>query len=402
MFVDLGYEDKACMRLQNENWEDKFLLSRLIFLTTYGTNVNLLTLIDQHHLADSVIQNLSRHVERATAIPTSEANVDPMEGMALGETLRLLFNVTHFCPQRANSFTPAIPHIITLLCTLDVSSPPLSPPMGSLVNALMNLELDSTTVQTSLFPLSDSNAVVARLVHLLSSSLAFYKETELEQTVTPLVGVIRRLHDLAPEIVKRFVRDSLLPTEQDRQSVLGKGESLSARLLQNTVNPMTPGLRDTISHLFFELSGRDASKLVQNIGYGFAAGYLFQNNIPIPESATDAYDNANSSDGRNPVNPITGQFLESENQPELPEMTGEEKEREAERLFVLFERSAGNPSQEGIAMLTVSIRLKRNGLIQVQNPVAQAVEECRFEELGDDGDEATLIESFNDKQSDIR
>ncbi|KAK2073684.1 hypothetical protein P8C59_007942 [Phyllachora maydis] len=103
----------------------------------------------------------------------------------------------------------------------------------------------------------------------------------------------------------------------------------------------------------------------------------------LTRHAFNAYDNANSSDGRNPVNPITGQFLESENQPELPEMTGEEKEREAERLFVLFER------------------LKRNGLIQVQNPVAQAVEECRFEELGDDGDEATLIESFNDKQSDI-
>jgi hypothetical protein len=33
-------------------------------------------------------------------------------------------------------------------------------------------------------------------------------------------------------------------------------------------------------------------------------------------------------------------------------------------------------------------RLKKNGIIQVQNPVAQAVQEGRFEELPDDEEDA--------------
>jgi len=45
-------------------------------------------------------------------------------------------------------------------------------------------------------------------------------------------------------------------------------------------------------------------------------------------------------------------------------MTEEEKEREAERLFVLFER------------------MRRLGVMQVENPVRRAQQEGRFEELG--------------------
>ncbi|KAK3331398.1 guanine nucleotide exchange factor synembryn-domain-containing protein [Apodospora peruviana] len=51
----------------------------------------------------------------------------------------------------------------------------------------------------------------------------------------------------------------------------------------------------------------------------------------------------------------------------LPEMTDEEKEREAERLFVLFER------------------LRATGVVNVENPVAQAMRTGgHVEELSDD------------------
>ena len=36
MFVDLGYESKACAKLKNDSRDDEFLVSRIIFLTTYG------------------------------------------------------------------------------------------------------------------------------------------------------------------------------------------------------------------------------------------------------------------------------------------------------------------------------------------------------------------------------
>ncbi|KAL1839804.1 hypothetical protein VTK73DRAFT_3914 [Phialemonium thermophilum] len=52
-------------------------------------------------------------------------------------------------------------------------------------------------------------------------------------------------------------------------------------------------------------------------------------------------------------------------------MTDEEKEREAERLFVLFER------------------LKKTGVVDVQNPVEQAFREGRVQELDDDESEGS-------------
>ena len=41
-----------------------------------------------------------------------------------------------------------------------------------------------------------------------------------------------------------------------------------------------------ISHLFFDMSDKDAGKFIENVGYGFASGFLFQNNIPIPEGSS--------------------------------------------------------------------------------------------------------------------
>lgn len=71
------------------------------------------------------------------------------------------------------------------------------------------------------------------------------------------------------------------------------------------------------------------------------------------------------------INPITGQYVDAETQegPSLADMTDEEKEREAERLFVLFER------------------LKKTGVIDVENPVAKAMREGRLQEINSD-DEA--------------
>lgn len=335
MFVDLGYEESACKKLKNESFDDEFLVSRVLFLTTYDTKIDLLALIQKYHLAETIVENLSKHAKLLTSCQ-SKVPVDPMEDMALNETLRLLFNVSHYCPSEVSAFTPAIPHIIALLWKQDITlNKPLDPPFNSLVNPLLDLKLEDGDIQTSLYPKAEPKKVAERLIGLLDPSLKAYTDNELEQLVTPLVGVLRRVHDGAPDEVKKYVRDTLLPTEQDRKEVLGRGTSLTSRLLRNSTNPLTPHLREAISHLLFDMSDKDASKFVENVGYGFASGFLFQNNIPIPANAAEAF---STGDTQRPVNPITGQFVESEKHVDVPEMTEEEKEREAERLFVLFER----------------------------------------------------------------
>lgn len=337
MFVDEGFVPKACAELKTQSWDDEFLISRLLFLSTYGTTVELSNLIAQHKLATSILDNLAKHAKRISNKATSAT--EPMEDMALAETLKLLFNIMHFCKDEAPLFNTGLTHILALLWRNDIpSKKPMEPPFGALVNALVNFDFSDDKAKAILYPTSEPTKVSSRLIALLDGALTDYQGSELDNIVTPLVSVISKLYEHAPTNVQETMQMSLLPTVEDRAAVLGKTSTLSSKLLKNSTNPLTPALRNAISHLQFDLSGRDASKFVENVGYGFASGFLFSNNIPIPNSASEAFSAADASGNSKDVNPITGQFLDKEKHPDVPEMTQEEKEREAEKLFVLFER----------------------------------------------------------------
>ncbi|RFU73880.1 guanine nucleotide exchange factor synembryn [Trichoderma arundinaceum] len=336
MLVDQGFAIKACEGLKTDNWDTEFLISRILLLSTYGTKEHLTNLIAEHNLAENITENLGRHARLAASKPRQE---QPMEDMALGEILKLLFNVTHFCKEEAPRFSAAVPHIVALFWKQDIpASNSLDSPFGPLVNALINLDISTTENQAAVFPSSEPTKVTARLISLLDSAMATYSDNDLEVTVTPLISTMLKVHEHAPSQVRQYIGDKLLPTAEDRQSVLGNGKTLSARLLKNSTNPMAPALRDAISHLLFEISDKDASKFVENVGYGFASGFLFQNNVPIPANASATFNTGDSTGEQRPVNPITGQFLDQEKVAEMPPMTEDEKLREAERLFVLFER----------------------------------------------------------------
>ncbi|KAM0559404.1 hypothetical protein ACHAPJ_004431 [Fusarium lateritium] len=363
VFVDEKYAPYACKELKSGNYDDEFLNSRILFLSTYETTINLKELLEEHKLADRIIDNLARHAKN---MGSYKIGTDAMQDMALAETLKLLFNVTHYCPDQGSLFAPAIPHLATLLFIDNVSqSRPLDPPIGFIINGFLNLELGTEKAQEAIHPKKTPEKVISRLIDILDAAIGMCPEKHLDAVITPLVGLINKIHENAPNSSKQYIRDKLLPTAEDRENVLGKGDTLSAKLLKNSTNPMAPALRDAISHLLFDMSDRDASKYVENVGYGFASGFLFQNNIPVPASASEAFSTGDTAGSQKPVNPITGQFVEAEEPAEEPEMTQEEKEREAERLFVAFER------------------LKQLG-INVQNPVEAAVNEGRFRELKDD------------------
>jgi len=302
-----------------------------------------------------------------------------MEDMALIETLKLLFNMTHFCPERSGSFTPAIPYILAILHKRQVvPDRPLEAPIGPLINSLINQDFDNDEdAQHALFPKTDHKINAERMIDLLDLAVRCYKEEEIEQQVSPLLTLIRKVHGVAPKDVKVFMQALILPNDDDRKQPLGRAETLSSRLLRLSTSAIAPTAREELSSLLFEMSDKDAKSFVQNVGYGFASGFLFQHNVPIPENAMEAWSTGSNDDARSssssfrkPINPITGQTLESEPKFEGPEMTKAEKEREAEKLMVLFER------------------LRANGIISAENPMAKAQQEGRFEELeSDDGSE---------------
>ena len=138
-------------------------------------------------------------------------------------------------------------------------------------------------------------------------------------------------------------------------------------------------LRRSIYNLYFAMSDNNNQLLIENIGFGLASGFLpmsllednNETNRLLHNNTTTSTTTSTTTNNiiRDDINVVTGQKLCAEqaraadvHKKEMEPMTQEEKEIEAERLFVLFER------------------LERTGVVNVKNPVRTALENGDFEE----------------------
>ena len=322
------------------------------------------------------IQNIKHEAEQMVSSSANNSS-SPLGWAPLTETLKLMFNLTSLYPHRIPAFNSTLSPILTILKTIQLQTPILQPPLSQLINILLNLNLLGNGFESahqhgktaSFFPSSGPNTHVTRLIKILDSAIRTIREEILETTAIPLITLLRRAYDLAPSSVKTHMRSSLLPSNDERTQPLGRSDTLASCLLRLSTSAVAPNLREGISSLLFELSDKEATSFVRNVGYGFAAGFLMTHNLPIPDNGLKSDDESGDRGGRltnidgKEINPVTGQRRDMEPENLGPEMTEEEKEREAERLFVLFER------------------LKATGVVNVVNPVQQAVQEGRVEEL---------------------
>lgn len=273
--------------------------------------------------------------------------------MALSETLKLLFNLIQFYPHRARAFSKSVPTILQMIGQMKSPRSPLQQPVNYLINALLNLDFDieasGQSTANPMFPTPDQVRHVNDLITILDSSISCYKEEQLESLATPLVTLLQKVYVVAPPSVRKHLRARLLPSNDERAKPLGRSDTFAARLLRLSTSPVAPNLRECVSSLMFELSDQNPTTFVRNVGYGYASGFLMSHHIPSPDISNrrDMEDVNNDGeyleetltrvDGQE-INPITGQRKDMEPVDTGPEMTDEEKEREAERLFVLFER----------------------------------------------------------------
>ncbi|KAJ1731932.1 hypothetical protein LPJ61_002286 [Coemansia biformis] len=144
----------------------------------------------------------------------------------------------------------------------------------------------------------------------------------------------------------------------------------SAMLVRVMRIPLGGMLPSAIGDLLLALLGHDIKHFVMAVGYGNAAGYMVARGIPIPQ---DIIEQVKTSVGTSSmIDPVTGRHMDRDDiDRELAAMTDEEKEREAERLFVLFER------------------LNKTGVIKVANPIRMAAESGRLEEVVDDSSDSS-------------
>jgi len=299
-----------------------------------------------------------------------------IEEMAFEETLKLIPSLVYHCTDCIERLSPSVPHLVKLICTCTTSKTALQSPITHLINALLNLypplsKIEDASSREPFFPPENPCLLVNTLISILDANMPPDSSSTTDTVFTPLLTLIRNLYLTAPnQDVKAHIESSLLPDEQSRAHPLGKDNSISSRLVRAAINPsLSHGnmTRDITSSLLYELSHEDSARLVKNIGYGHAVGILMRLGKSIDPSLLQQQNkdgNADQESASVDINPITGQRRDAEEEDHkddnFVEMTDEEKEREAERLFVLFER------------------LKATGVVDVKNPVEMAIQEGKY------------------------
>ncbi|EJD00790.1 uncharacterized protein FOMMEDRAFT_141603 [Fomitiporia mediterranea MF3/22] len=213
------------------------------------------------------------------------------------------------------------------------------------------------------------------------------EDVVLDHILSPLVLLLNKLCKGSGEC-RRAVCSRVLPVDLDRTKPLeGRADTLG-RCLRLMACVQHQQLKDGIGELVFVVCDSDATVMSTQIGYGNAAGYLFNRGIlsappstSVSTSSTSSTSSASASississtnssgpslaistasaeeeEREREINPITGMLTTP--RPPSPQMTEEEKEREAEKLFVLFER------------------LEKAG--GMENPIKKALREGRLE-----------------------
>jgi len=359
VFAELDYTDRVVDFYSQGSVDHEFVGGRILFLLTYRSKVDFVALIESHQLLDHVRTQLIKH---ASSISSNLFESSQMNAMALTETTKLLYNLTSKYPGQMHFLSKTVDSLIDIVSTITLPPSPLDPPVAQLLNDLAIIEWPTSMDE------GRENVMLGlarRFVELLDRSTSSLRPAQLETMLIALITATRKLNELAYVEVKQLLRLSLLPLDEERDKPLGHSQSLASRLLRLQTSGGLIILPEAISGLLFDLSERDARVFVHNIGYGHASGYLMTHKIPIPQDLKTTANRSNSRNDEFEINPVTGQRLDAETPVVMPEMTDAEKEKEAERLFVLFER------------------LKATGVMDVEHPLRVAQQSGRFEELSD-------------------
>ncbi|KAJ1308320.1 hypothetical protein OPQ81_004031 [Rhizoctonia solani] len=403
--VDLD-GDEFCTRIyinEGSSAEYVFLASRLLFFMAQTDGPFISRVVRQHRLPNLMAQQIES-LGHSNAQFAQDALVDILKlhftvvskyakvggkgsGLVLGEywddifepTAAPLIKLFHILPSLpSNPLAGPLPYTIHALINIPVapfahlwfprSPKPSRSSSSGTQSPRPSLDKSGSPVEGSGSgsPLSRDSAIRALLI--LQSLLALHlpgncdpddtavrnaskaRGVDLGEAASPIVALITRLV-AADEGARSRIAAVVLPADMDRSSPLEKRDDFLGRCLRLMTSVYYPTLKDAIGEMLFVLCGSDGSALSAAIGYGNAAGYLYNRGIMAPPPASSADDD---------VNPITG-TREAPSGPSLSDMTDEEKQREAEKLFVLFDR------------------MERMGM--AKNPIREAFQSGKFEEL---------------------
>ncbi|KAF8151923.1 guanine nucleotide exchange factor [Mycena galopus ATCC 62051] len=364
-----------------------FVLSRILFCSTVDPSTFITSLVETKRHGTKFVDIIPGKLDFLLASLLSGTQRAPE---ALAEALKFTNNILVHYPKSLDTVTqpdgvsdnwsskldPILPPLFRLFEALLPTSPaPIPAPLAPVISCLIWVPISLLPVDVLLrehdllevvfshyFPnaIDPDDPSVRELA--MSEAAPGAATDGLDMRLMPLVALITR-QCTVDETFRAQTRDWLCPSDLDRSAKSGTLESRPntlGRCLRLLGSVYHAKLKTYVGQMLFAMCDSDAATMSTLLGYGNVAGFLFTMGImtappaPTPTASTSAALSAAAAEN---INPITG-TAQGARAPD-PEMSPEEKEREMEKLFVLFDR------------------LERTGTLPPsQNPIRRAIEQA--------------------------
>ncbi|KAM8876338.1 chaperone Ric-8A isoform 3-T4 [Synchiropus picturatus] len=273
------------------------------------------------------------------------------------EILKILFNITHSSHRKEPSDADAAlyRHLVGILrlcllrkCTLEEDTDELQ---GHTVNLLSAIPLQCLDVLL-MAPLEPSSEQQLGINMDCVHTLLVFMERRLEagdkvkEKLTPILNLLTESCRAHRE-TRHYIRNHILPPLRDVSQRPEEGSTVKSRLIR-LMTHLDTDVKHCAADLIFVLCKENVRRFVKYTGYGNAAGLLATRGLlggqrPRSSNTDTQYSSDSDSDTeeylqmKDRINPVTGR-VEAEQPDPMEGMTEEEKEEEAKRLIMLFNK----------------------------------------------------------------
>ncbi|CAK6964240.1 synembryn-A [Scomber scombrus] len=272
------------------------------------------------------------------------------------EILKILFNITYSIHRQDPSEDDAAlyRHLVAILrtclmrkCLLTDDTDELQ---GHSVNLLTALPLQCLDVLLMVPPQPNSEQCQGVNMDCVHTLLIFMERRlesgdKVKEKLTPILNLLTESCRSHKE-TRHYIRKHILPPLKDVSHRPEEGSTVKSRLIR-LMTHLDTDVKHCAADLIFVLCKENVGRFVKYTGYGNAAGLLATRGLLGGGSRTPVSDAQYSSDSdsdteeyrqmKGRINPVTGR-VEVEQPDPMEGMTEEEKEEEAKRLIMLFNK----------------------------------------------------------------
>ncbi|XP_029690295.1 synembryn-A isoform X2 [Takifugu rubripes] len=314
------------------------------------------------------------------------------------EILKILFNITYSTHRQEPSEDDAAlyRHLVALLrvclmkhCLLPDETDELQ---GHTVNLLSALPLQCLDVLL-MVPVGPGSEQCLGVNMDCVHTLVLFMERRLEsgekmkEKLTPILNLLTESCRAHRE-TRRYIKKHILPPLRDVTHRPEEGTTVKSRLIR-LMTHLDTDLKHCAADLIFVLCKENVSRFVKHTGYGNAAGLLASRGLlgghglrtSSPEGQYSSDSDSDTEEYRkvkDRINPVTGR-VESPQPDPMEGMTEEEKEEEARRLLMLFNKAAKDNLIQAIGVDAEGKLVSMSGLMEKSIPEQR--------ESGSDNDE---------------